>query len=686
MKLLKSLLLLCTLAGMVSAGTLKDGLLTVDGKPFYVLSSWNDATTTIDDVARLGMNTSYRGAPSTEESVKAFRILMRDAAKKNIQLVPYLSYGGAGVIPWKTEAVKRCATLASEPNLLAWYVGDDITMVHLDGIKQTVTTLREEAPEIAVAADYIAKKTPAAKTVFTKYIDIRCQYTYPVTGESLYNYAKFFDDQREFVGDPLWTWVQCFMWGGQGRQYGLSIEDGVGPFPEPEQSRLMAFVAINRGVRGLLFFPHKMLSMQPELAAEVAYVCHEVRLFNDQLAAGTRTFDLAVSDTVVKATAYTYKKSVAVSMAVIKDTYHRWVDDATVKNVTITVPWTQRKMPKAALVRLPDVVDCSVVKGTKPGTVDITVPELEVAGLMLVSANKKDFKTLRKGAVASAPKLSQLAVLGATAQARKVGGAIWQIGYEHLYTGKVDYLPIMRAVEASANAYGTGDHAEAVRAWRTSLRLCRGNLDGVMQVALSRKSLLSKREQQYLKSPYTLFNIPELMLAADPNGKWSFIRDYLVVGPFPLEGNDDSDNPPGKFDFPYGPEKTTDVSATFETVDGTASWSRARATLSGGVNLLKWFGTTEDVLCYARCTVTSPVDTTMTLGLGSNDGVIMWVNGKEVFRFEKGRGAAANQNLITVKLRKGKNNMLAKVGNLGSNWGLFLAFEDKDRILTYSAN
>jgi hypothetical protein len=686
MTVLKSLLVLCTLAGMVNAGTLKNGLLTVDGKPFYVLSSWNDRSTTLEDVARLGMNAAFRGASSTDSAIAIFRTYMRAAAERDIQVIPYVSYGGGGIVPWAPDAVRRLAKLASEPNLLAWYVGDDISMKHLPGIRQTVSILRKESPKLATVADYIARETPEAKSVFTEYVDIRCQYYYPIPENSLYSFTKFFDDQRAFVGDPLWTWIQCFVWRKQATQYGWGRRDGVGPVPEPEQVRLMSYVSINRGVRGLMFFPQKMLVMQPELAAEVAYICHEIRLFNDHLAGGAFTLDLACSDTSVKATAYTYGKSVAVSAALIKDTYHRWVDDATVKNVTISVPWNQTMLPKAAILRLPDVIDCTVSKGKTAGTVDVTVPELEVAGLMLVSNDEAEFSQLREGAKDASAKLSQLAVTGSVAQARKVGTTLWQIGVPHLYRDLNDYLPAVKAAEAAAYAHDAGRHEDAVRSWRTSLRILRQNLDGAMQLAFERKHLLTQEDIRNLHTPYSLYKINELMTPLTVGKEWHFVQNFGVVGPFPLNAHNESEAKPDLFDHPYGPEKTTNMSGTFKSVDGHTGWASARTSLTGRLDLLKSFRTTQDVLCYIRCAVTSPVDSTFTLGLGSNDGVILWVNGKQTFYRFRGRSATPNDDIMKIRLRKGKNRIMAKVVNIGHNWAYYLSFDDPKRILTYSVD
>lgn len=320
-----------------AAGRIENGVLTVNGRPFYPLGSWNSDFTTPHDHARLGMNTSFRAGPRTPGAVAEFRSLMRQFAEVGVQVVPYLHYGGAGVTPWPADDVRAISALASEPNLLTWYVGDDIGMKHLDGIRQTVTMLREESPDIATVADYIADETPEARTVFTEFVDIRCQYSYPVPDSPIADYMEFFDRQREFVGDPLWTWVQSFMWRSTALELGLGVEDGPGPVPEPEQIRLLSHAAINRGVRGLLFFPHHELHLQPELAASAALVCHEVRLFNDHLAAGTTTMNLPSSDPDVNATAFRYGNSTVVSAMVVRNFYHRWMDEAVVGNVTIDV-------------------------------------------------------------------------------------------------------------------------------------------------------------------------------------------------------------------------------------------------------------------------------------------------------------------------------------------------------------
>ncbi|MBI3117489.1 MAG: hypothetical protein HYZ00_02310, partial [Candidatus Hydrogenedentes bacterium] len=76
------------------AAEVHEGVLTVGGRPFYPLGSWNFEETTPEDIAKLGMNTSFRGGPGTEAGVVEFRRFMQRCHELGIEVVPYLSYGG----------------------------------------------------------------------------------------------------------------------------------------------------------------------------------------------------------------------------------------------------------------------------------------------------------------------------------------------------------------------------------------------------------------------------------------------------------------------------------------------------------------------------------------------------------------------------------------------------------------
>jgi hypothetical protein len=670
--------------GLAAGAGEMDGLvLTVDGKPFFPLGSWNDHTTTPEDIDRLGMNTSYRGGPSTDPAVEQFRGFMGRCEELGIQVIPYLSYGGAGVIPWTPEAVRSIAKLADEPNLLAWYVGDDITMKHLAGIRQTVGILREETPNVPTAADYIADETPEAQTTFTEYVDIRCQYSYPIPNESYEEYMAFFDRQRAFVGDPLWTWVQNFMWGSTGALLNVGGE-GSGPLPDPEQVRLLAHAAINSGVRGLLFFPHHQLHRLPEVAAEVALTCRSIRLFDEHLAAGERTADLPVSDADLNATAFRYGESTVISLALFRPDYHHYVDEGIVENVTVDCPWPGDTLPNAFLATIPDVTECAVTRLPESGMIRVTIPRLELAGFILLTADPVEAATLYTETAKIPHALRYLMAPATAAQTRKVTSVVWQLGLDNLYAGTKSVMAAMRAGERCADATVDGRYADAYRAWRETLRADRILLDEVMQFAEQRRDVMSDTQKRYLISPYGLRNIQGLSEAPSSDDPWNFNRGWLVAGPFPLEMDaEDEDAMPAAFERAYGPEGDFDPAARFETVDGVSGWRRLDPSVSVLLNLLHHFGTADDVVAYARCVIVAPRDMEARLSLGSNDGARVWVNGALVFSKHVPRGGTPHDDEIPVKLKAGANPVLVKVENLGASWKLYLSVHDPKREISF---
>ena len=531
---LLSVLFACICVVAAPAAELVDGVLLVDGKPFYPLGGWDDEHTSPEYLASLGMNTSFRIPRPTDEGVQSFREHMRACGELGIQVLPYLSYGGEGNSPWPVESVRQVAQLADEPNLLAWYVGDDIGIQHLDGIRQTVTVLREHTPRVATVADYIAEETPEAKTVFTRYVDIRCQYTYPIPNSGFAPYLSFFEQQRRFVGDPLWTWTQAFMWGGTATEFGLGTGDDPGPIPSPEQMRLLCYAAVNRGVRGQLFFQHNTMYQLPERIAEAALFCHEVRLFEEHLAAGIPSFALPTNHSVVDAVAYEYNGSTLVSAMVVGTDYHRWVDEGVIEDLTIDVEWQQADTPRAFLVAFPEVSECRVTHESTE-TLRIHVPQLEVAGMLLLSANDGRITQLTDDVAAATRALAQLAPGAAGSWTSTASSHAVRAGMGDLTRGDGPLVGAFREARASGASLSQGDEAGAVAAWRRALRATRVGLDSMMARAERRRIAISAHEQRLLHTPFGLAMSDELRAAGEQVDPVAFCARMAHRGSIPAD-------------------------------------------------------------------------------------------------------------------------------------------------------
>lgn len=146
--------------------------------------------------------------------------------------------------------------------------------------------------------------------------------------------------------------------------------------------------------------------------------------------------------------------------------------------------------------------------------------------------------------------------------------------------------------------------------------------------------------------------------------------DWYILGPF--------DNAGGmELDTPHQPEENVDIEAEYEGLEGVIKWEKwADETRDGFVDFQYMFEPDEWVIAYAWMTVTSATTQDAQLRVGSDDDVKVWINGEEVLRREEGRAAQPDQDIVSVTLNEGENQVLVKVCNREMAWGFYLRFTD----------
>lgn len=136
------------------------------------------------------------------------------------------------------------------------------------------------------------------------------------------------------------------------------------------------------------------------------------------------------------------------------------------------------------------------------------------------------------------------------------------------------------------------------------------------------------------------------------------------VGPFPAAGFD------AAFAEAFPPERGIDLSAAFE--DGELKWSEQPGWTDGEAHNDKLTGT--NCANYLYRVLESETPQVLSLSLGSDDGIKLWVNGREVLSNKVGRNvAAAGQETVTVQLAAGRNELLMKIVNGGGETGFYFA-------------
>lgn len=151
-----------------------------------------------------------------------------------------------------------------------------------------------------------------------------------------------------------------------------------------------------------------------------------------------------------------------------------------------------------------------------------------------------------------------------------------------------------------------------------------------------------------------------------------FVPEYAwhVIGPF--------DNKAGEgFYTKYPPEDSVQLDLEYEGKVGIVRWEKQTdGVLDGFVDCQEIFEPDQWVTAYAWTEVISEETLEVELRVGSDDQIKVWLNGKEVIKYESPRAAQPDQDIVSVTLNQGENQLLVKVCNEELDWGFYLRFTD----------
>ena len=148
-----------------------------------------------------------------------------------------------------------------------------------------------------------------------------------------------------------------------------------------------------------------------------------------------------------------------------------------------------------------------------------------------------------------------------------------------------------------------------------------------------------------------------------------FVRDWWIIGPFP---NDDS----SAFNRDFFPEHEIELTKPYNSEGIPLAWQKATA--GPILDLMGPFaaqGTNNKACyCYAAVAVTAQQDA--VLKIGSDDGVVCWLNGEKVHANLVDRGCTVDQDVVRCRVRAGVNTILLKILNNGGGWNACLRLCD----------
>ncbi|MHC4581180.1 MAG: PA14 domain-containing protein, partial [Planctomycetota bacterium] len=151
-----------------------------------------------------------------------------------------------------------------------------------------------------------------------------------------------------------------------------------------------------------------------------------------------------------------------------------------------------------------------------------------------------------------------------------------------------------------------------------------------------------------------------------------FLRKWLVLGPLPYPVQDDiyfSSKEGQKVAFDTDPIDFLNFTPKVKIDNADYEWTAVESKY-GIVDLNQLSKEKNDFnIVYAWARIEMPEDTIATLGIGSNDGVKVWLNGDLVHENWLYRNTVSDNDRAPVTLKKGTNHLVLKVQNAMGPWG-----------------
>ena len=354
--------------------------LLVDGKPFFFLGT--DGI--LDSLAAMKahhFNTALIWDPDRKVD------LLDRAESADMMLIPSLP--GPKWAPKYTDYVKKAA---SKNVILSWNIGDDLNSRHAASVWESIKLVRSidrynRPINCDVWGPYL--------DYYVNVADMPSEYYYPLLHDQPLKYYKdLLLNGREELGFErfYWTWVQTNMqvWYSKEIQ-GLETNWGPGFAPDPEQVRILTYLAMGAGSRGIIYFHWRFLKddwFGNARYAEIAIIGCELDVIGPMLAQGDYFGTVKFSQPDVDASVIKVPEGFIVLLTKLGDGYRYQVGAADVKPGILQIPLPVPK--KGFSARLLDFGQTQALAvHARNQMLEVDVPAFDLTAVLLISTNEE---------------------------------------------------------------------------------------------------------------------------------------------------------------------------------------------------------------------------------------------------------------------------------------------------------
>ena len=153
-----------------------------------------------------------------------------------------------------------------------------------------------------------------------------------------------------------------------------------------------------------------------------------------------------------------------------------------------------------------------------------------------------------------------------------------------------------------------------------------------------------------------------------------FMRRWLILGPVPVlhDKPDNGDMNAQKTAF----EQNQLSAGTYDDIKAGYSVQISGKTYQWNVldsdtdiiDLNTHFGRPDYAIAYACAEITMSHDERILFGIGSDDGIQMWLNGELVHENWVGRAINPDDDLVVLNMKKGFNRLVIKIQDMAGEW------------------